>query len=223
MQLENVNNLRYIFDLKGSTEDRKVKGKTKPSTTLKDQNFNVCFNHQANKSMLKGNFVEFSLRDKFRLRGALQADVDFLRSQNLMDYSLLLAIEQLPNRKPSVESNRRRNTQAGRFEIDIDEEDTKIQRTTTFNNDCQLSAPQFGNLEPETFMNIFREKHCFTQENRIYHIAIIDYLQEWNLAKKTERFIKTTFMGKNGAQLSAIEPGAYAKRFKQFVDSKVLI
>ena len=30
MQLENVKNLRYVFDLKGSTEDRKVKGKTKP-------------------------------------------------------------------------------------------------------------------------------------------------------------------------------------------------
>ena len=45
MQLENVKNLRYIFDLKGSTEDRKVKGKTKPSTTLKDQNYILCFNH----------------------------------------------------------------------------------------------------------------------------------------------------------------------------------
>lgn len=80
MQLENVKNLRYIFDLKGSTEDRKVKGKTKPSTTLKDQNYNICFNHQASKSLFKGNFVEFSLRDKYRLRSALKADVDFLRS-----------------------------------------------------------------------------------------------------------------------------------------------
>jgi hypothetical protein len=42
MQLENPKNLRYIFDLKGSTEDRKVKGKTKNSTTLKDQNFLLC-------------------------------------------------------------------------------------------------------------------------------------------------------------------------------------
>jgi hypothetical protein len=32
-------NLRYIFDLKGSSVDRKVTGKTKPSTTLKDTNF----------------------------------------------------------------------------------------------------------------------------------------------------------------------------------------
>jgi hypothetical protein len=27
-----------------------------------------------------------------------------------------------------------------------------------------------------------------------YHIAIIDYLQEWNFDKKMERFFKTTFL-----------------------------
>jgi Phosphatidylinositol-4-phosphate 5-Kinase len=70
----------------------------------------LCFNHHARKSRLDGSFVEFSLRDRYRLISALKADVDFLQSQNLMDYSLLLAIEQLPKRKPSLESNRRRNT-----------------------------------------------------------------------------------------------------------------
>ena len=81
MQLENVNNLRYIFDLKGSTEDRKVKGKTKPSTTLKDVNYQICFNHHARtKGLLGGSFVELSLRDKYRLQSALRADVNFLRS-----------------------------------------------------------------------------------------------------------------------------------------------
>jgi 1-phosphatidylinositol-4-phosphate 5-kinase len=36
--LENPNNLQHIFDLKGSTVNREVKGKIKPSTTLKDSN-----------------------------------------------------------------------------------------------------------------------------------------------------------------------------------------
>ena len=39
IRLKDQNNLRYIFDLKGSTVDRKVTGDTKPSTTLKDENF----------------------------------------------------------------------------------------------------------------------------------------------------------------------------------------
>ena len=39
LRLKNPDRLNYIFDLKGSKVDRKVKGKTKPSTTLKDVNF----------------------------------------------------------------------------------------------------------------------------------------------------------------------------------------
>jgi hypothetical protein len=35
-QLKDPQNLTHIFDLKGSTVDRKTKGLTKPSTTLKD-------------------------------------------------------------------------------------------------------------------------------------------------------------------------------------------
>lgn len=36
LQIKNPDGLRYIFDLKGSMVDRKVKGKTKPGETLKD-------------------------------------------------------------------------------------------------------------------------------------------------------------------------------------------
>jgi len=38
-QFEDPKNLISVFDLKGSLVDRKVKGKVKPNTTLKDQNF----------------------------------------------------------------------------------------------------------------------------------------------------------------------------------------
>ena len=39
LRLKDPDSLNYIFDLKGSLVDRKVKGTTKPSTTLKDVNF----------------------------------------------------------------------------------------------------------------------------------------------------------------------------------------
>ena len=42
LQLKNPENLKYIFDLKGSKVDRKVKGCIKPSTTLKDENFLIA-------------------------------------------------------------------------------------------------------------------------------------------------------------------------------------
>lgn len=42
LKLGNPKHLKYIFDLKGSTVDRAVKGYTKPTTTLKDLNFLVA-------------------------------------------------------------------------------------------------------------------------------------------------------------------------------------
>jgi len=39
MHIHNPEKLRYVFDLKGSTVDRKVLGKTTNTTTLKDVNF----------------------------------------------------------------------------------------------------------------------------------------------------------------------------------------
>ena len=42
LQLKNPDNLKYIFDLKGSTVGRSVKGYTITSTTLKDLNFMVA-------------------------------------------------------------------------------------------------------------------------------------------------------------------------------------
>ena len=39
LRLKDPDNLKYIFDLKGSLVDRKVKGKTLNTTTLKDVNF----------------------------------------------------------------------------------------------------------------------------------------------------------------------------------------
>lgn len=62
-----------------------------------------------------------------------------------------------------------------------------------------------------------RKCHTFENERLIYHIAVIDYLQEWNCNKKSERFLKTVVLRKNKAMLSAIEPNEYARRFLHFV------
>ena len=91
LRLKEPDHLNYIFDLKGSTVDRKVEGITKPSTTLKDVNFLMV--SQKNK-----HFSAFRDRDQRLLRMALRKDVEFLRSQGLMDYSLLLGIETLSSR-----------------------------------------------------------------------------------------------------------------------------
>ena len=68
---------------------------------------------------------------------------------------------------------------------------------------------------------LISRSHCFKNEGRVYHISIIDYFQKWDMYKKGERFTKTIIMQKNGANLSAIEPQKYAKRFIDFMEGCV--
>jgi len=65
------------------------------------------------------------------------------------------------------------------------------------------------------------ERHRFQHKNKILHISIIDYLQEWNISKRGERFYKTVFKGKHPDKLSAIEPEQYAHRFRLFMEENV--
>ena len=46
-----------------------------------------------------------------------------------------------------------------------------------------------------------------------YYIGIIDILQEWNFAKRSERFFKMYFKFLDGDGLSAMSPALYADRF----------
>ena len=71
------------------------------------------------------------------------------------------------------------------------------------------------------FANFLKHKHSFVSGRFIYHVAIIDYLQEWNLNKKAERFVKTKILFKDGNTLSAIEPIEYARRFQHFMSLNV--
>jgi len=73
-----------------------------------------------------------------------------------------------------------------------------------------------------TYSTDLEEAHVFDTDNYIYHIAIIDYLQDWNFNKKCERYIKLCKLGGNdGDKLSCIEPNAYAKRFLSFMEDYV--
>ena len=88
LQLKNKEGLKYIFDLKGSLVDRKTKGKTTSSTTLKDQNFILA-------AQAAPDFIYLEESTKERLLKIVKKDVDFLAGLGLMDYSLLLGIERL--------------------------------------------------------------------------------------------------------------------------------
>ena len=99
-------------------------------------------------------------------------DVEFLRKNGLMDYSLLLAIERRPQILESLNS------------IDVSESKVFASKEGAF-TDCVRM--------------LICQAHIYQSKRRTYHMAIIDYLQAWTVNKKLERFSKTTFLGKNGA------------------------
>ena len=57
-----------------------------------------------------------------------------------------------------------------------------------------------------SFNNAQRHRIESADEQEVFHIAVIDYLQEWNLSKKLERFAKCTLKGKDREQVSAVPP-----------------
>mmetsp|Transcript_88821 Transcript_88821/g.122640 ORF Transcript_88821/g.122640 Transcript_88821/m.122640 type:complete len:98 (-) Transcript_88821:62-355(-) len=54
-----------------------------------------------------------------------------------------------------------------------------------------------------------------------YHISVIDFLQNWNLNKKSERIVKTKILGKSSKGLSAVPPREYFVRFNNFMKNVV--
>lgn len=68
-------------------------------------------------------------------------------------------------------------------------------------------------------------RHKFISENGrfIYHIAIIDYLQAFDLEKKAENWIKVNIYNRDGNLISAVDPVLYAKRFFKFMREHVIV
>ena len=56
----------------------------------------------------------------------------------------------------------------------------------------------------------------------LYHIGLIDYLQDFNVDKKFENFLKY-HVKQDGDGISAMPPGFYAERFLRFMRDHVII
>ncbi len=63
------------------------------------------------------------------------------------------------------------------------------------------------------------ERHILDSEDQpvVYHMGLIDYLQEWNVGKKLERATKIIGLRRDPKGLSCIEPITYQNRFMAFL------
>ena len=57
----------------------------------------------------------------------------------------------------------------------------------------------------------------------IYNLAIIDYLQAFDLEKQGENLIKVWLYMRDGSKISACHPNPYARRFLHFMRDQVVI
>mmetsp|Transcript_31548 Transcript_31548/g.39247 ORF Transcript_31548/g.39247 Transcript_31548/m.39247 type:complete len:208 (+) Transcript_31548:1951-2574(+) len=99
VQLKQPKMLRYKFDLKGSTFDRKTKGVVTSKTDRKDLDWLEL--------KKKTKLLRISPINK-HINHILRRDVDFLKKRGLIDYSFLIAIEYSTEKfKPQKEIEKR--------------------------------------------------------------------------------------------------------------------
>jgi 1-phosphatidylinositol-4-phosphate 5-kinase len=120
----------------------------------------------------------------------LELDSNFLSSINIMDYSLLIGIIHVDNFD----------------EIELVEKE----------NEFPFYKPFFesdkGGIQCEKFiLGEHQNQKC------LIYVSLIDVLQDWNLKKKAERFIKTKIKKKDSYGISAVPPLLYKKRFQDRV------
>jgi len=178
LKIKKSKSIQRIYDLKGSWMKREVSLSERSSRTktLKDVNF---------LKLKRKEPLTLAENDRHFIIRTLQCDSEFLRSQNIMDYSLLLAIEKVKMKSDLV------NVTQESFE------------SVTLRRKRVKSISSYSNkVENRYAVNSDDGKQK-------YHIAVIDYLQEWNFNKKSERILKTIFVKADPLGLSAMEPVGY--------------
>jgi hypothetical protein len=58
--------------------------------------------------------------------------------------------------------------------------------------------------------------------HEVYFLALIDVLQSWNWKKRGEHLVKTTRHGE-GAEISCVDPDAYADRLLDFLERGLFV
>ena len=171
--------IERMFDLKGSTYQRKTKNpqKWKKDQVLKDMDYQWL-------THVESKIINFNIQNIQEIKKTMESDIRFYQSLSLMDYSLLFVIVDYPDKtdpdyNPIVEL---------------------------------LNDPKYNG-------------HVYKSEdkNYIYIIGIIDYLQKYNFRKRLENFLKGIALGKEKNMISAVEPGYYGERFKDFMLKNVFV
>ena len=193
--------------------------------TLKDLDLDYV------QKFISPHLINLSEPDREDLLAIIQSDIDFFTKHNLMDYSLLIAVEKLPSDYGQLQRRR----------LDFFQK-LKSQLFNSNKSTIILSSPLMGErtllgtTQDESFYNfsgaLVQNGLCKLQskcKRYVYHIAIIDFLQKFNFSKKTERaakVFKKAIMGYEDGEegpdfISSIRPEKYRDRFFKYCSKSV--
>lgn len=197
------------YDLKGSTVDREAseKERVKDCPTFKDNDF-----------LNDGVKIHIGPEAKAVFMETLEADVDFLTKNEIMDYSLLLGIHDT-TREDSRE--------------ELEEEEEEEDYDSGGSGGAALTPPHSpglpresaekktsvfeGRIDPETDIYAIPSQ---TGED-IYFLSMIDVLTHYGVKKMTAKAAKTVKYGSSVEGISTVEPDQYAKRFISFIQEAI--
>lgn len=212
--------IHEVFDLKGSLLGRSISEEEvvkSPQAVMKDLNW-----------LEKGKSIRLGPEKGEIFMIQLERDVDFLKANKIMDYSLLIGIHDI------IKGNAddiRNNTlslfhpsastsllQRGIGSV------AKAMRVTM----AGISSPNISESIPleRKFCVFYEDEGGFRATDphnipldEIYYLGLIDIFTKYGIKKRLETFIKS--MGLDKKKISAVNPVYYADRFLRFVTKSI--
>ena len=208
------------YDLKGSSLNRKVQYENMDKNVMKDINFNEV-----------ENVFMLNKEDSKKLLEIVEKDSNFLYSQGIMDYSLLVAKISLNNSEivSLFGKNHRRNSEKQFLELLGKESKNALNPNIKKESKVNQEEEDDYNIMNDSSEIRFKEgniaslrKYIFPslKADVMYILSIIDYFQLFTLQKNLENRYKKFKTGVKKEAISSIPPKEYRDRFIEFVKQK---
>ncbi|GMH53385.1 hypothetical protein TrST_g1280 [Triparma strigata] len=191
-------NLDTFYDLKGSVLGRRAK---EGESVLKDNDL---------RDLVASRGFGFATIDgeAYRqMRATLVDDLKFFKSQNIIDYSMLVGtgVERKKLRGFS------RSSSAG-SRLDVSDADLS-------SSDDESSPPSPSQLRPSARSDCGHPIKSFkNSDNTLAYFGVIDILQPYTPLKRLESLSKSVFNRGGKGAISCVEPDFYGERFLRFFD-----
>ncbi|GAA0144932.1 kinase [Lithospermum erythrorhizon] len=216
------------FDLKGSSHGRttdKPEGEIDETTTLKDLDLNYVFRIQRNWYL--------------ELIKQIDRDCEFLESERIMDYSLLVGLhfrdehtgDKIGLSPFLLRTGNKDSFQTEKFmrgcrflEAELQDMDRVLAgRKPRIRLGANMPAraervarrSDFDQYAPGMFGNLPPPRSSSEVYEVVLYFGIIDILQDYDISKKLEHAYKS--LQADPTSISAVDPKLYSKRFRDFI------